>query len=198
MTEGYYSPHPQLALQQPLVLVGHPGAGVDQIGRMISGRTGLPFNDVERAAESMAGASRSRILMDEGIGRLREFEAAALDKAVRRKPAGIVVMESGLLEDAPRRSWLRARCAVVYVRRPDDVLLALVRQRVARAPGSLPEFLVGPPERVEELREYLAPREGALSEIDVIVEAEGRGPSWVASEIIASLDRLLAVERLGH
>jgi shikimate kinase len=196
MNEGYYDPYPRLALDRPLVLVGHPGSGVDRIGRTIAGRTGLAFNDVERSAESLAGGSRSRVLVEEGIARLREVESAALGKAIRRKPFGVVVMETGLLEDAERRHWLQSRCTVVYVRRSNEILLARIQRQRARAPGSLPEFLVGAPRLVEELRDFLAPREAALGEIGVVIEAEEGHPMWVAGEVLASLEDLLGVERL--
>jgi shikimate kinase len=194
--DHYYDPYPTLSLDQPLVLAGHPGSGVDRIGRMIAGRTGLPFNDVERASESRAGRSRARIVVEEGLGALRALEEAALLQAVERTPFGVVVMETGLLEDAARCAWLQARCAVVYVRRPDAALLERIRRQVARSPGSLPEFLLGAPRRVEELKTYLAPREHALREIEIVLDAGDRHTTRIASDILASLNRLLGVERL--
>lgn len=197
MSDGYYAPHPRLVLDQPLVLVGHPGSGVDQIGRMIAGRTGLAFNDIERATESMAGGSRSRILIEQGLARLRELEALALEKALRRRPVGLVVMESGPIEDAARCAWLNERARVVYVRRPLGVLLRRIQHAVTRSPGSLPEFLVGAPANEEELREHLAHREAALLQAPVIVEAGDDHPARVAEEILAAIDHLVGVARIG-
>jgi len=197
MPHGYYEPHPLVALDRPLVLVGHPGSGVDQVGRVIAGRTGLPFNDIERSAESMAGRSRSQILLEEGIEKLRELEGAALLAAIHREPFGIVVMESGLLEDPIWKEQLRDDCSVVYVRRPSAALLARIQRQVERAPGSLPEFLVGAPRQVEELRAYLGPRESALRDIDIIFDAQEGQATLVASEILASMHHLLGVERIG-
>ncbi len=198
MMEDYYSPHAQLLLARSLVLVGHPASGVDQVGRMISGRTGVPFNDVERAAEAMAGASRGRVLLDDGIERMRELEGAALEKAVRRRPSGVIVMESGLFERPEWLTWLQERCDVLYVRRPDAVLLHLVREQVARVPGSLPEFMAGAPHDTASLRDYLAERESTLGGVELIVEAENRAPSWVASQIIGSLEHVFQAESLAR
>ena len=197
MSEGYYDPHPLLALDRPLVLVGHPGAGIDQVGRMISGRTGLAFNDVERSAESSAGASRSRILLESGLARLRELEAQALARAMRRRPFGIVVMESGGLEYPRTVAWLRECARLVYVRRDDEELLTRIQKQLERAPGSLPEFLMGVPHNAAQLREHLREREEKLSEVTVIVEARGEHPARIAGEILGSLDDLLGVERIG-
>ena len=195
-SHGYYEPHPLLVLDRPLVLVGHPGAGADQVGRVISGRTGLAFNDVERSVESIAGRSRSQILLEDGLERLRELEGAALLAAIHREPFGIVVMESGLLEDPTWREQLRDLCTVVYLRRPSHALLSRIQRQLERAPGSLPEFLVGAPRKVDELRTYLGPRESALREVDVIFEAQEGQTGLVASEILASLHHLVGVERV--
>lgn len=197
MSDAYYAPHPRLSLDRPLVLVGHPGSGVSRIGRVIAGRTGLVLSDVERSAESLAGGSRSRVLVESGLPRLRELEARALERAIRRRPFGLVVMESGLLEEEERRHWLQEHARIVYVRRDDAALLARIQRQLERAPGSLPEFLMGAPRRVEELREHLREREEALAEISVIVEAGGEHTARVAAEILASLDHLVGVERIG-
>jgi shikimate kinase len=196
MSDGYYAPHPRLVLDRPLVLVGHPGSGVDQVGRMMAGRTGLAFNDVERSAESLAGESRSSVLVRFGLERLREWEARALERAIRRRPFGVVVMESGLLADDDRRDWLQEQARIVYVRRDDATLLARIGRQLELAPGSLPEFVVAAPRRVEELRAHLRDRERALCEISVIVEAGDTHPSTVATGILASLDHLVGVQRV--
>lgn len=197
MSDGYYDPYPRLRIGMPLVLVGHPGSGVAQIGRNMAGLTGLTFNDVERSSESRAGRSRALVLVQDGMEALREFEAAALFQAVRRQPCGVVVMESGLLEQQPRRTWLREHGKVVYLRRPLDVLLARIRGQLERAPGSIPEFLVGAPCSVDDLREFLEPRERALAELDSIIEAGNEHASRVANQILESLDRLVDVEQIA-
>ena len=195
MTEGYYDPHPSLLLAQPLVLVGHPGSGVAAVARMISGRTGLPFNDVERAAESMAGASRSRLLLERGLEALRRVEQEALERAVRRRPCGVVAMESGLLESESHRAWLEEQARIVYLRRDVETLLVRIREQLDQTPGSLPEFLAGPPRQASDLQQHLAAREAALSRIETIVDGGDDHPSTIAAQILSALDRLVGVER---
>ena len=95
------------------------------------------------------------------------------------------------------KEQLRDCCSVVYLRRPSQALLARIQRQVERAPGSLPEFLVGAPQQVEELRAYLGPREIVLRDMDVIFEAQEGQTNLVASEILASLHHLLGVERIG-
>lgn len=193
MSGGYYDPHPLVSLSVPLVLVGHPGSGVAPIGRGVAARTGLPFNDVARSAEASAGCSRSQLVVEHGIGALRRAETRALARAIRRRPCGVVVLSSGALEEADARRWLAADTRTVYVRRPLPVLLDGVRRTLARAPGSLPEFLMGAPEDPDSLGSYLAPREALLASFDAVVEAGDRTAVAVAGEILASLGRLVPV-----
>ena len=185
--DGYYDPHPLLALERPLTLVGHPGSGVAATGRMICGRTGLPFNDVERATEAMAGRSRAQIAVEEGVPRLLALEAEALEQAVSRRPNGVVVIGSALLEDAARNRWLRTKSLVVYLQRPARVLLARIRRQLANAPASLPEFVLGVPGTPADLERHLAARSAALAALDLVFEAGDQHPARVAEAILRDL-----------
>lgn len=187
MTDGYYDHHALIALSAPLTLVGHPGAGVAAIGRMISGRTGLPFNDVARSAEAVAGRSGAQIVVEEGMARLRQLEAGALRQAVERRPFGVVVVESGLLEDRPLHQWLRRSSRVVYVRRPAARLLERIRAQLRERPGSLPEFVFGAPATADELAAHLARRSDALDETDVVFDAGDLHPARVAGALLEEL-----------
>jgi len=193
MSDDYYAPHPRLQLERPLVLVGHPGAGVQAVGRVLAGRTGLAFNDVARAVEARAGRSRARVLVEDGLPALRGREEEALRRALERRPCGVVTVESGPFEDAALRLHAKAAGRVLWLRRPPEVLLARMKRAVAESPGSLPEFLVALPARVEDLVEHLAGREAALRESDAIFEAGDLHASTIAAEILASLDRLLGI-----
>lgn len=196
MSQGYYDPHPLLALDRPLALVGHPAAGCARVAREIAGRTGIAFNDVERATEGFAGRSSSQIVVEEGLSELIRLETRALHQAVRRRPCGVVAVASRLLEDRALAAWLIERTCLVYIRRPDAVLLERLRRRAAAAPGSLPEFLAGVPTSVQGLQLHLAERESVLRQVDVVFDAASQHPSRVADEILGALDRLVSVAPL--
>jgi shikimate kinase len=187
---GYYDPHARVVLSRPLVLTGHPGAGVEQVGRVLTGLTGLPFNHVERSAEASEGASRAHIAAGQGFDRLRQVEREALGKALRRRPYGVVVMQSALLLDEADRRMLASTATTVHLQRPLEILLGAIGEHLERSPGSLPEFLVGPPRTSDELGEFLRPREVGLSDFDWILEAGDRHPLRIAREILAALEEL--------
>ena len=192
----YYAPHPRFTIERPLVLVGHPGAGVAAIARMVSGRTGLTFNDVPRAVESRAGRSCARILIEDGVETLRTLEAAALDQAVRRRPHGVVAVGSGALENDAVRAATKSAAHLLWVQRPDEVLLDRIRAAIARAPESVTEFVVSLPTTVEDLSTFLAPRDRVRTESDSILEAADLHPGQVATDLLATLDRMIETTKL--
>lgn len=190
MSDGYYDPYPRIVLDEPLGLVGHAGAEVTAIAHAVCARTGLPFNDVARSAETLAGASLTRVLVEQGREAQSRVETRALREALRRQPAGLVVFESHLLDDSAITNWLPQACRIVYVRRPVDELLRRLRVRLQNAPGSVPEFVAAAPPDAEALSEHLAAREANLTLAHVILDAGSRPAMRVADELLASLDRL--------
>lgn len=198
MSDPYYDPHPRIALDAPLALVGHPGAGVSRIARALCATTGLPFNDVARSAEASAGASRARVVLEEGAESLRGREGRAFRRALDRRPPGVISLDSWLLEDPALRAWGRDRCHWIAIRRPMAELLDRLRARHRSHPGAEPWFLVGPPRNVEELARFLEPREKALQALDTVYEAGGQHENEVARSVLAALDRLLPVTYLSR
>ena len=101
LTSHYYDPHPRFLLERPLVLLGHPGAGVSAVGRNLCGLTGLPFNPVGRLTEGTLGRSRARVALEDGIDFLREMEWKELERALARKPCGAHTREDWPVVNGP-------------------------------------------------------------------------------------------------
>ena len=190
-TSDYYEPHARLTLPRPVVVLGHPGSGVSAICRAVCGRSGLAFNDVERLVESQAGRSRGRIAYEDGSAHLRALEARVFLQAVARQPLGLVSAGTGLLEDAEVQDGL-ADSFVVYVQRPDRVLLERLRARRRRAPGAYTECAPEVLENVASLRDWLALREARLCNVHWLLEAGDRHAQALAGEILSALDDLVA------
>lgn len=196
MSDGYYDPHPLLRLLRPVVLIGHPGCGVDAIGRAVSGRTGLPFNDVERMVESLAGAACARVAREQGDEALRAIEGRALAKALRRQPSGIVVVTSRVLDAPGSARWLRERADAAFVRRPFELLFARIRERVAPEAGQHPDFLDTLPEQPDDLATRWAAREREVAELEWFVEGEAEAEGRIAGAVIEALEGALGAESL--
>lgn len=188
---GYYDPYPRLLLDEPLVLVGHPGSGVSLVGHALCARTGLAFNDVERSTEATAGRSRARVLFEEGAEALFEREGRALRQALSRSPLGVAVVGSACLASVDPDGELLQVARWMFVQRPLEILLARIGRQLEGAPASLPEYLPHPPKTAEDLAQRLAPWERGLESAHAILEAGDRHPQALADEIESSLDRLV-------
>ena len=92
--------------------------------------------------------------------------------------------------------WLRERAAAVYLRRPYEVLLRRIQRQLQRGAGSIPEFLVAEPRRIEDLETLYAQREASLRGFEIVLEVGDEHPIRVASQLLASLDRLTGIERI--
>ncbi|MDD9935042.1 MAG: hypothetical protein OXT09_15630 [Myxococcales bacterium] len=80
MTEGYYDPHPRYLLERPLCVIGFMGAGAARTARALASRAGLPFQDLDRIVEHVAGMSRARLMVSRGPERLRDTEREQLER----------------------------------------------------------------------------------------------------------------------
>jgi len=195
--QDYYDPHPGFLLERSILLAGHPGSGTPAIARDLAARTGLPFTEVERWTEAEAGCSRARILIDTGSDALRDLDARALERALARRPHGFISAESYGLEARECLELAAEACCVLFVSRPPEELLARIRQRLARAPGSLVEFLAGPPDSPAALQAWLERRRHAEAVAHARIDAGSRHASRIADDVLASLERLVGVETMS-
>jgi hypothetical protein len=99
-------------------------------------------------------------------------------------------MGSGCLDLAETRARVTESCCVVFLHRPLDVLHRRISAQLAHAPGSLVEFLAGPPRGPETLESWRRARSAAEASAHAQIECGDRHPSRVAEELLSSLGRL--------
>lgn len=195
MIDDYYSPHPRILLSEPLLLVGQVGSGVAHVARAIAARTGIPFADIDRSVENAAGCSLSQLVANEGLGSLGEHSAAALERALARRPCAVIAGGSAGAS-AEAMEGVRDQARIVYLRRPPEVLLRRIRSQLETQPGSLFQFALATPNTSDELTPLFDAQEPALRSAHVIVEAGDRHPNTLTSELMAALDRIAGAEPL--
>jgi shikimate kinase len=159
-------------------LVGMPGSGKSTIGPELARRLGVPFVELDAEIERVAGRTVREIFADEGEGRFRELEAAALVEAAARDPA-VVSCGGGVVLEPANRITLRATGEVVFLSVPIEVL----RERVRPAEDRPLIHAASDLERLFRDREHLY-REFAAH----VVDASG-APEEVADAIQKELTR---------
>lgn len=108
-----------------IVLCGFMGSGKTTVGRVLAGRTGLPFVDMDEYIEEKAGMTVSEIFNRYGEGYFRDLEHEAAKELGKRD--GCVISAGGGTLVYPRNvEVLRESCRIVLL----DAPLAVMKRRL--------------------------------------------------------------------
>jgi shikimate kinase/3-dehydroquinate synthase len=157
-----------------LVLVGLPGSGKSTVGQLVAKRLGRPFVDTDELISARTGMPASEYLRTRGEEAFRAVEHDAVEEACT-EPAAVIAPGAGALSDPLDRWRLWAHGRVVWLRAPEETLLA----RLAQAATPRPLLADAPGERLAELAERRAPFYRAA---DVEVDA-GPSPERIADSV---------------
>ena len=189
--QGYYDHYPTTVLQRPLVLIGFLGTQAAQTAQALCALTGLPLEDVERAVEGSAGRSISHLWLRAGEAMVRRQEAAALRRALTRRPHAVIAAGDGALLDPDVRAAVLAQARVVHLDAPITELARRVRRQLDEKPGSLPQFMQkGAVVTALGLQDLLDARAPGYAEADHRIDISGLRPTQVARRLITDLDLL--------
>ena len=129
---GYYDHHAEVHLRCPMVLVGIATEPSRRLGYWLAATEGLPFTDLDRRVEHLAGRSLWDLVALEGEARYRALERQALMAALRDRPPGIIVAGDGVALDPANRRALADRTHWVGLMM-SEAALASAAQRNAQA-----------------------------------------------------------------
>ena len=136
-----------------IALIGLRGAGKTTLGRMLADDLDLPFVELSREIERLAGCSIAEIQDLYGSGAYRRYERRALEAAVRNDPGAVIAAPGGLVSDAANFDLLLTQCTTVWLRaRPEDHMQRVIEQGDFRP-------MAGAREAMQDLKNILAARE---------------------------------------
>jgi shikimate kinase len=166
-----------------IVLIGPPGAGKSSIGSLLADSLGVPFADTDALVESAAGKPAGDIFVEDGEPVFREYERAAVTRALEAVAAdgtrGIVALGSGAVLDPDVRRML-AGWMVVY--------LEAGFATVARRTGMDAPRVVIPGNPRGRLRAMLAERQPVYAELaSVAIPTDGMAAEEVAADLAKRL-----------
>ena len=151
-----------------IALVGLRGAGKSTLGHMLADDLGVPFIELSREIEKLAGCSISEIHGLYGANAYRRYERRALDEAVAQHSAAVIAAPGGIVSDAATFNLLLAQCFTVWLQaRPEDHM-----RRVA-AQGDL-RPMAASSEAMEDLRRILSGRAAFYSKADAVVDTSAQ------------------------
>lgn len=96
-----------------IALIGLRGAGKTTLGEKAATALGIPFVELDREIERLAGMELAEIFASQGQAAFRRLEYRALENAIDQNERAIIATGGSLVTEPKTYDLLRARCFVV-------------------------------------------------------------------------------------
>ncbi len=151
-----------------IALIGLRGAGKSTLGRMLADGLGVPFVELNRIVERLAGCDVSEIHSLYGTSAYRRYEQRALEETVASYPKAVIATGGGLVSEPSTFEFLLAHCFTVWLRAsPEEHMKRVVAQGDMRP-------MAGNSEAMDDLKRILAGREAFYAKADLEFDTSGQ------------------------
>ncbi|MES2103783.1 MAG: helix-turn-helix transcriptional regulator [Pseudomonadota bacterium] len=156
----FETPTSEKARRQRVALIGLRGAGKSSIGRMLADRWVVPFIELNRQIETLAGCSVAEIHALYGQNAYRRYEYRALEDAIQRYPQAVIATPGGIVSDPATFNLLLSHCYTVWLKAsPEEHMGRVVAQGDTRP-------MSGNREAMQDLKEIIQSRTPFYSKAD--------------------------------
>jgi XRE family aerobic/anaerobic benzoate catabolism transcriptional regulator len=150
--------------EKRIALVGLRGAGKSTLGPLLANDLGLPFVELSREIERVAGCSIAEIHALYGTSAYRRYERRALEETIASHAQAVIATPGGMVSDATTFNFLIAQCFTVWLRaRPED------HMRRVTAQGDL-RPMAASREAMADLRRILEGRAPFYAKADLTID----------------------------
>ena len=158
------APASEAARRQRVALVGLRGAGKSTLGRLLAEHWGVPFVELNRSVEAVAGCSLAEIHSLYGQAAYRRYERRALEDTIQRYPRAVIATPGGIVSDPATFNLLLAHCYSVWLRASPEEHMSRVLAQGDTRPMS------GNTEAMDDLRRILESRAAFYSKADQVLD----------------------------
>ena len=156
------------ARPQRIALIGLRGAGKSTLGQMLAENFDVPFIELSREIERLAGCSVREIYDLYGTTAYRRYERRALDEVVQNYGQVVIATPGGIVSEPATFNQLLAHCTTVWLQAaPDEHMGRVVAQGDTRP-------IAASTEAMEDLRRILRGRAAFYSKADLTVDTAGQ------------------------
>ncbi len=167
------APANQAARRQRIALIGLRGAGKSTLGRALAEGWKMPFVELNRGVEALAGCTLSEIHSLYGPAAYRRYEKRALEDTIRRYPRAVIATPGGIVSDPATFNILLAHCYTVWVRAtPEEHMGRVLAQGDTRPMAGN----TGNVEAMNDLRRILDSRAAFYSKADAVFDTSEMRP----------------------
>ncbi len=184
LTGVFGEPASQAARRQRVALIGLRGAGKSTLGRMLADSGAVPFVELNRQIEVLAGCSLAEVHSLYGASAYRRYEKRALEDTIQRFPRAVIATPGGIVSDPASFNLLLAHCYTVWVRAtPEDHMSRVLAQGDTRPMAGH----AGNSEAMEDLKRILDSRAAFYAKADEVFDTSGKS---VEAGFVALQERL--------
>ena len=165
-----------------VVLIGFMGTGKTSVGRLLAGRLGCAFHDLDKKIEEQHGMSIPAMFAEHGEPCFRAREKEAVRAAAERTNL-VIATGGGTVKDPENVALLRQNGVIVALTADVDTIL---RRTAARGARPVLDHADAGDRRAAVVR-LLEERRALYEGADITVDTSGRAPLEVAEHIMQAL-----------
>ena len=167
LVELFASAPPAGARTLRVALIGLRGAGKSTLGQMLADDLGVPFVELNREVERLAGCSLVEVHSLYGPAAYRRYERRALDDVLQHYPQAVIATPGGVVSEPATFNLLLAQCLTVWLQAsPEEHMERVIAQGDLRP-------MSGNREAMEDLKRILAGREPFYAKADLAYSTRG-------------------------
>ncbi len=151
-----------------ICLVGLRGAGKSTLGALVAEALELPFVELTRVIEDMAGMPMQDIMAFFGHEGYRKLESQALDRVIETHDQLVLAVAGGIVAEPSTFSTLLGRFHTIWLRASPQEHMDRVRAQGDERP------MAGNPAAMDQLKSILASRETLYAQASAQLDTSGR------------------------
>lgn len=183
LAETYGQAGTQSARSRRLALIGLRGAGKSSLGQRLADALNVPFVEINREIERVAGCGLAEIHNLLGPNAYRRYERRALEETIAHYPDAVIATPGGIVSDASTFNVLLANCFTVWLKAsPEEHMNRVIAQGDLRPMAGNS----GSSEAMDDLKRILAGRAAFYGKADRSFDTSKKSTD-------ESFDALLAV-----
>jgi XRE family aerobic/anaerobic benzoate catabolism transcriptional regulator len=173
------------ARRRRIALIGLRGAGKSTLGKRLAADGNVPFVEINREIERVAGYGLSEIHNLLGPAAYRRYEKRALEDVLERHADVVIATPGGIVSDPATFNLLLSNCFAVWLTAtPAEHMQRVVEQGDLRP-------MEGHREAMDDLRRILAGRAAFYRRADLTFDTSGRSLDDCYDDLSAALTEAL-------
>ena len=164
-----------------IALIGLRGGGKTTLGAALSRKLEVPFIELDREVERLAGTSIGALLDLYGQPAYRRYELQALQDLIEKHPSFVVATGGSIVSEPAAYELLLRHCITIWVRTtPEQHMSRVIAQGDLRP-------MAGSTQAMDDLRRILAERSPLYARADFEIDTTDATENETVSEVLRRL-----------